>query len=207
MRVKSISMLIFIISIFVLCSSCRNTLYIEKQSENVSRTVYATKDSLDNARIDLASQYINETTKLIIPPKQRIPIEAIYVKNSTSKGTKIQKDNKRMIVVPAEYANEEVLVVGSSEYKELLSTKEIANQLAQDKENLEKEKENTNTELRNKEKQITDMISSISNLQVEVANKTATIYKLGCALIGLIVLIGLYVYLKVKALLPSYLIF
>jgi len=54
------------------------TVYTEKQTEAVSRTVYATKDSIDNARIELAEEYINQTIKLIKPPKNRITIEPIY---------------------------------------------------------------------------------------------------------------------------------
>jgi uncharacterized protein YgbK (DUF1537 family) len=68
---------IFISGLYLVClSSC--TVYTEKQSEAVSQSVYATKDSIDNARIDLAEEYINQAVKLIKPPKNRIDIQPIY---------------------------------------------------------------------------------------------------------------------------------
>jgi len=67
---------IILVATALLLSGC--TVYTEKQSEAVSQTVYATKDSIDNARIDLAEQYINETVKLIKPPKKRIDIQPVY---------------------------------------------------------------------------------------------------------------------------------
>ena len=52
--------LLAILSIFIF-NGC--TVYTEKQTEAVSQSVYATKDSIDLARIDLAESYINETVK------------------------------------------------------------------------------------------------------------------------------------------------
>ena len=73
--------LIGLIAISSLFSGC--TVYTEKQSEAASQTVYATKDAIDNARIDLAEQYINEAVKLIKPPKTRINIEPIYTEEGS----------------------------------------------------------------------------------------------------------------------------
>ena len=51
------------------------TIYTEKQSKALSQTVYATKDSLDVARIDLADSYINQAVKIVKPPKKRIDVQ------------------------------------------------------------------------------------------------------------------------------------
>lgn len=60
----------------LLLTSC--TIYTEKQSEALSRVVYATKDSLENARIDLADEYSKEAVRIVKPPKKRIKIEPIF---------------------------------------------------------------------------------------------------------------------------------
>lgn len=67
-----------IIALFAIVFLSGCTVYTEKQTEAVSQTVYATKDSIDNARIDLAEQYINETARLVKPPKNRINIQPVY---------------------------------------------------------------------------------------------------------------------------------
>ena len=87
------------------------TVYTEKQTEPVSQAVYATKDSIDAARIDLADQYISQATKLIIPPKQRIPISAVYEKKQAALKTK--HTNQRVVIVPSKYNNSDIVVVGS----------------------------------------------------------------------------------------------
>ena len=60
--------ILFVVFCF-LFSSC--TIYTEKQSQALSRTIYATKDSLDEARIDLADKYSAEATRLVKPPKKK----------------------------------------------------------------------------------------------------------------------------------------
>lgn len=54
------------------------TRFVEKQSEELSKVVYATSDSIDAGRFDLAEKYSKETTKLVVPPKQRIEVKPIY---------------------------------------------------------------------------------------------------------------------------------
>lgn len=59
--------------------SCQHTRYIEKTSEPLSQTVWATKDSIDYGRFDLADKYINQAIKLIPAPEKRIEIKPIMV--------------------------------------------------------------------------------------------------------------------------------
>lgn len=208
---KSIAAIFMLI--FFCMPACKNTVYVEKQTENVSRTVYATKDSLDKARIDLASRYINETTKLIVPPKNRIQIEAIYVpvlKPQTTKNVKSLpkiEEKKRVVIIPPQFANEEVIVVGSEEYDNLIIAKEIADQLAKDKINLEKEIQLTDKTLRSNQESIAKMTADVNTLNVKIEQKNSLIFKLITILVATIGLIGVYVYLKVKYLLPSFLMF
>ena len=73
-NIYSLGPYVLILSLFLF--GC--TVYTEKQSNALSQTVYATKDSLEAARIDLADSYINEAVKIVKPPKKRIAVEAIY---------------------------------------------------------------------------------------------------------------------------------
>ena len=57
-------------------SSC--TVYTEKQSETLSQNAYATNDSLNKARVDLAYYYSDQTTRLVKIPKKRINIQPVY---------------------------------------------------------------------------------------------------------------------------------
>lgn len=55
-----------------------STRFVEKNSEELSKAVWASKDSMDAARIDLADKYIDAASKLVPPPKERIKIIPIY---------------------------------------------------------------------------------------------------------------------------------
>jgi hypothetical protein len=73
---------IFLTFICVVLTSC--TFYTEKRSEALSQAVFATSDSINAARFDLASKYSKESERLAYPPKKRIKIEPIITKNTVS---------------------------------------------------------------------------------------------------------------------------
>ena len=124
-------------------NSC--TVYTEKQSEVASQAVYATKDSIDLARFDLAEDYINQTTALIKPPKNRIRVDAIYQKpvsvNSVTGDTK-----QRVVLVPEKYKNDKVIIVNSTDYETLITDKEVVNTLKKNNDALIKAKANVEKE-------------------------------------------------------------
>lgn len=216
---------ILILSLFLI-SGC--TVYTEKQSEAVSRSVYATKDSLDNARVDLAQQYIVQTTELIKPPKKRIQINAIYtdddsatpVQVHSSKPNKTQRvikygdkpvikpldknisNKKEILMLPESYKNYKAVYVNSEEYKKLLEDKKAHDQLKWDYYNLNEEKKVTEAEAV-KQKQMNDqMVKDLNYYQKEV-------YKLRYQLIVRDIIIGviagfilLIVYLKLTKPIP-----
>ena len=116
-------------------TSC--TIYTEKQSEALSRTVYATKDSIDAARIDLADKYANESTRIVKPPKKRIDVQPVYKKNidnisSQSKVRPTVINKQRVVIIPEKYRNDTVVVVSSEEYQQLLKDKETYEQIEKD---------------------------------------------------------------------------
>jgi hypothetical protein len=88
--------------LFLFLPAC--TVYTEKQSQALSRTVYATKDSLDQARIDLADKYSTETIRLVKPPKKRVEIPPVYKKtipvlSSQSKNSPEYINKQRVLII------------------------------------------------------------------------------------------------------------
>ena len=88
---------IFLLFVLLFCFSSCLTVYTEKQTEELSQVVYATKDSLDVARIDLADDYSTQATRIVKPPKGRITVEAVYKQTSA---IKISEDKQRVVMIP-----------------------------------------------------------------------------------------------------------
>lgn len=190
---------VFLLLTFLFFSSCK-TIYTEKQTEAVSRSVYATKDSIDAARIDLADQYIKEATRIIAPPKQRIDIKPIFVQSPPQVTPNVKINNsQRVLIVPTQYSNMEVIVVGSSEYKDLLKIKESAEQLQKDNVNLSEQKTAVDEELRKQNEMHDQMVSDLNILQKKLAQKDSALIKCYAIIAGLLACGGLYFYLKFKS--------
>jgi hypothetical protein len=173
------------------------TVYTEKQSEAVSQNVYATKDSVDLARIDLADNYINEATKLIKPPKKRIEISGIYQQSTIKDIT----DSKRIVIVPEKYKNDKVVVVGSADYDSLLKDKAVAAQLKKDNENILKAKQETEQELIKQAEMQNKMVQDLNIMQKKLIQKELTILQLRIALVSVILIFAAAVYLRIKGIL------
>jgi len=179
-----------LISLFL--TSC--TVYTEKQTEAVSQSVYATKDSIDLARIDLAESYINETTKLINPPKKRIEISAIY-----QKPIQVNDSKQRIVIVPEKYKSDKVVVVNTTEYDNLLKDKEIAKQLQKDNEVLTKAKSEFDAE-RTKQQEMRDkMVKDLNIMQKKLVEKDLAILWRNIIIVVLLALIGGYIYLRMNS--------
>jgi hypothetical protein len=193
---------ILILCIFV--SSC--TIYTEKQSEALSRSVYATKDSLDNARLDLADTYSNETIRLVRPPKQRIDIKPVYKKNidnissqSTVKPTIINK--QRVLIIPEKYRNDTVIVVSSEEYQQLLKDKETYEQIEKDNFSLVETKKLIDQELIRQMEYNDKMIKDLNIIQRKLVEKDLAILHRNILIVILLMTIGGATYLRIKGIL------
>ena len=186
--------LIFSFVLFSILALSGCTVYTEKQSEAVSQSVYATKDSIDFARIDLAESYINEATKFINPPKKRIQINAIY-----QKPISVNDSKQRIVIVPEQYKNDKVVVVNSSDYNDLLKDKEIAARLKKDNEDLTKAKEGFDKELQ-KQKEMSDkMIIKLNEQQKTILKQRLTILWEGIVIAVLVALIVGYIYITMNS--------
>jgi hypothetical protein len=179
-----------LISLFL--TSC--TVYTEKQTEAVSQSVYATKDSIDLARIDLAESYINETTKLINPPKKRIQISAVY-----QKPIQVNNSKQRIVIVPEQYKSDKVVVVNSTDYDNLLKDKDIAVQLKKDNEILTKARSEFDAERTKQQEMQNKMVKDLNIMQKKLVEKDLAILWRNIIIVALLGVIGGYVYLRMNS--------
>lgn len=191
--------LLFLILLFL--SAC--TVYTEKQSEALSKVAYATKDSIDAARIDLADQYASEVTRLIKPPKKRIEIKSVF-KNFVEASEKYSKpvDNQvnksRIVVIPEKYKNDTVVVVSSTEYDNLLKDKETFIQLNKDYQEVINVKSIVDNELITQKNFNDKMISDLNIMQKKLVEKDLAILQKNIVIIILLSTIGAATYLRIK---------
>jgi len=186
---------ISLLALLFLLPSC--ILYTEKQSEAIKQNVYATNDSLNNARVDLAYFYSNETTKFINPPKHPIKISAVYQADDVIKTAKTA-GKTRVVIVPEQYKDNKVIVVGSTEYQSLLKDREIKKQLEQDNKNMVKQLDTNNKELAKQNEMHDKMVKDLNHLQSEIYKKDAIIFKEALAIGVLLVGIVGYIWLKIS---------
>lgn len=191
--------------VFLTFTGC-GTYYLEKNSEALSQAVYASKDSIEVARLDLTDMYVSQAARIIVPPKHRITISAVYKKGTVGTSTLASSNSKgqRILVVPEKYKNDKVVVVNSQEYAELLKAVEINAQLEKDKLNLKEHIVVVDTQLANNEKITNELILSnqklkedVSKKETTIAKQGGTIFKLWTALVSLVLLIAAYFYIKI----------
>jgi hypothetical protein len=194
----------FRVILFVLLFLCVNscTVYTEKQSESLSKVVYATKDSLDAARVDLADNYASEAIRLVKPPKQRIFVESIYKQPSAvidkpnSMGTK-----QRVVVIPSKFKNDIVVVVSSIEYEQLLKDKENFEILRVDHETLIKAKKEVDDELIKQTEYRDQMVQDLFTMKRSLAEKDLLLFKYRGIILGMVVAIIAGIWLRIKGIL------
>ena len=188
---------------FLLLSSC--TVYTEKQSEALSKVVYASKDSMEAARIDLADKYITETTRIVRPPKARIKIDPIYkhvdVVSSGSKHDPIIINKQRMVIIPDKYRADTVVVVSTEEYQQLLKDKEIFAQIQQDNVSISDAKKTVDEELIRQMNNRDKMIDDLNIMQKKLVEKDLAILQRNIIIVGLLAAIGGATYLRIKGIL------
>jgi hypothetical protein len=196
--------IVFLLSFSFFLNSC--TVYTEKQSEAISQTVYATKDSLDNARFDLADQFSTLSTRLVKPPKKRVVIEPIYKKNidviaSQSKKSPVIIDKQRVLIIPEKFKNDTVVVVSSAEYEQLLKDKDIFAQIEKDNENLIETRKIVDEELIRQMEYSDKMVKDLNIMQRKLLEKDLAILQRNITIFILLAFIGIAGYLRIKGVL------
>ena len=199
--------LCFAVMMLLGTSSC--TIYTEKQSEALSKVVYASKDSLEVARIDLTDKYITEATRIVKPPKTRIPIEAVYKKidkhvntvSSSSKFDPVPVSKQRMIIIPERYRHDTVVVVNTDEYQQLLKDKETFAQIQKDTVGLIDAKKQVDEELIRQAENRDKMINDLNIMQKKLVEKDLALLRRNLIIVGLILTIVGATYLRIKGIL------
>lgn len=191
---------------FIILSLNSCTVYTEKQSEALSRSVYATKDSLDNARLDLADNYINESTRIVKPPKKRIDIQPVYKKNidNISSQSKIKPtivNKQRVLIIPEKYKNDTVVVVSSEEYQLLLKDKEVYAQIEKDNASLIETKKIVDEELIRQLENNDKMVKDLNIMQKKLVEKDLAILQRNVVIVLLLASIVGATYLRIKGIL------
>jgi membrane glycosyltransferase len=196
----------FLFLIFLLLPAC--TVYTEKQSQALSRAVYATRDSFEKARVDLATTYASEAARIVKPPKNKIEIVPVYktvtipvVTSSAKPKVPIQVNKQRVLVIPAEYKNDTVVVVNSEEYQQLLKDKETFAQLKRDYEQTLKFKSEVDDELARQEAYANKMVQDLNRMQKQLVEKDLAILKRNIIIVILLLTIGGATYLRIKGIL------
>jgi len=174
------------IMIGLIFTGCSQPAVITKTSPEISRTAYAIKDAFNNSRIDLADQYSEQLTSLVVPPKDSIIISPIM------------KDGKRVAIIPNKYTQDDVVVVGTTEWSNLLKIKEVVIQLANDKTTLSAELEKVQQEIREQQELKEKLAIENTQLNIDIEKCKQILIKKNLYLFGLISLIGVYIFLKIK---------
>jgi starvation-inducible outer membrane lipoprotein len=162
--------------------------YLEKTSEALSRSVYATGDSLVVGRVELAKAYNDEAQKLIPPPKVRIPVNAVTIGKT------------RAITIPASLKGAEVVSVDQEEYQKLVKVDE-ENKALQEQIKATEEERQKQDEIHNQ--LLKDYITATVTIEKQgkvIAQKNLTILIEGLIIVVILLGIGASFYFKVFAL-------
>lgn len=180
---------VLLVAALFLLSGCATTpQYLERNSEALSRSVYATGDSLILGRVELAKTYNEAAQKLVSPPKQRIPIAPARAGTNS------------VVTLPETYAGLHSVAAGSEDYKALTrandENKLLSDHLAEVEIERQKQFEIHNQLL----KDYQSATIQIANQGKALAQKTLHIVILYIVICAILALIGLGIYMK--ALIP-----
>ena len=186
-----------------------STPLAEREKDAVSSGVYATKDSIDASRYDLAKHYINETTRLVPPPKKRINIpEFLTDQKKVKKQIKGQPViqgpvRQKYVVLPAGEMMTNIVVESSPEYVVLLSNnQDLAKREKKAQENLITLKTITDKVIQDQAKEL-QYLRSRPNIFVRTWHFLTGFLKWGTLGFVILAIIALIVAACVPALAPA----
>lgn len=178
---KTLASLLFL---FFLTGCVSSPKYIEKNSEALSRSVYATGDSLVLGRIELAKKFSDESQKLVPPPKERIPIASVT------------NGKAKVVTLPASLSGAVCVEENTESYKKLVKVEE-ENKVLQYQVKLVEEERQKQDEIRSQLlKDYNDSLIKIANQAKELVKKDLVILYLVIAIVLLVAGIGASFYFK-----------
>jgi hypothetical protein len=190
----------------LLLPSC--TVYTEKQSEVLSQSAYLADDSFEAGRFDVTDSALDNVIRIVKPPKQRLQIKAIETptsltsssEGSTQKNTNTAA-NQKIVIVPEKFKNQQIVVVNSEEFQQLIKDKKILEQLQGDHKILNKLKVDIEQELAKQIAYNNKMVEDLNKLQKELLSKKLLILKLYIIIAIMVLVMGGGVYLRLKGIL------
>ncbi len=142
-----IIILLCLSTFFTSCSTVQ-----KRQNELIRQGVYATQESINKGRIDLADKYVNQLTKIVPPPAKKIPVQTFQVKRpvhgnvKTGENVKIyaegqyfkefdtKLDSEPFVVLPERLKDKPVIVENSPEFVKLVDeNKDLKKQLEKER--------------------------------------------------------------------------
>jgi len=192
---------LIVLLVFMFLLSCSNTTTLPKYSEEVSRNVHATKDSIELARFDLAAEYAELSARLITPPKERIDIQSLHKPSAVLVDENSKSElpsGEKYVVIPSKFKGMSVLVVGSEEYKQLLKIKEYAEQVQKELDIVVVQKHEADQELIKLEQNRQELLKSVTVLNVKLQETKSALLKRNLLLGGIFLAVGIYIALKVR---------
>ena len=225
--------IIGIVFFTLLLASC--TVYSEKRSEALSQAVFATADSVQTARFDLADKYSKEATRLAFPPKKAIKISPIVTRPSAKPTVSVEKPktnvsiksissnqtlttppisnnstysplleptgNVMRLVIPEKFKDYPLLIENSTEWNDLVKTKEFSKQLESDIKNLYLLKKNVDAELAKQNQMNSKMVQDLNIMQKKLVQKDLAILKRNVVIVSLLLVMAIALYLRIKGVL------
>ena len=217
--------------ILILILLCGCAVYTEKRSEALSQAVFATAESIKNARFDKAGPYAEQAKRLAYPPKKQISVPPIITSStrkieSTNKSIDVRKTSTNTktgsklnsnvikvtsdteedeqvlrLVIPESLKHAKLLIENSEEWNELMETKKFKEQLEIDNANLKKLASDIDAELQKQLKYNNQMVIDLNNMQKKLVEKDLLITRLYITIFILIISIAGGIYLRIKGIL------
>ena len=222
--------IIGIVFFTLLLASC--TVYSEKRSEALSQAVFATADSVQTARFDLADKYSKEATRLAFPPKKAIKISPIVTKPSIKPTVNIENPKPNVsikpnsssntlstapisntptssllvdpansvirLVIPEKFKDYPLLIENSTEWNDLIKTKEFSKQLEKDIQNLYLLKKGVDAELAKQSAFANKMVTDLNIMQKKLVQKDLAILQRNVVIVSLLLVMAAALYLRIK---------
>lgn len=224
---------IFLSLAILLMCSC--TIYTERRSEALSQAVFATADSVQVARFDLADKYSKEATRLAFPPKKAIKISPIITRPSVNPTVSVEKPKPNVsikptnsnqpltttpissttassmlldptnsvirLVIPEKFKDYPLLIENSTEWNDLIKTKEFSKQLESDLQNLYLLKKGVDAELAKQNAFANKMITDLNIMQKKLVQKDLAILQRNVVIVSLLLVMAAALYLMIKGVL------
>lgn len=169
----------------LLLSGCASApKYLERTSEALSRSVYATGDSLVLGRVELAKAYNDAAEKLVPPPKERIQIKSLH--NGTSS----------VVTLPESYTGSIKVGVGSKDYEKMVKSQEENKTLTSHLQLVEQERQKQDEIHNQLIKDYESARLTIANQSTIIAKKELALWAHRAVILLILALIGLGIYLK-----------